>query len=237
MEIIQRLQYLPTTSSVVPVSSSQKVSLGVTNAESDTVAENAAEVPKEAILTEVESTAASEEPHSVAAEVTPPALEPAPTAVTPSPSPAVAAQTTSPAIAEETPSATAEATPPAVEPVPIAAAPSPTPAVAEPTPQLLYHSDRHEIIKLLETSDLSTLSDEDEDTVDELPTPPECTGVLEAETCSVAITPEAPASDNDAHNPETSASFSHCPPLRWKLSKMCNRQPSGDNFEEQIDVN
>ncbi|XP_049766379.1 calphotin-like [Schistocerca cancellata] len=134
MEIIQRLQYLPTTSSVVPISSSQKVSLGVTNAESDTVAENAAEVPKEAILTEVESTAASEEPHSVTAEVTPPALEPAPTAVTPSPSPAVAAQTTSPAIAEETPSATAEATPPAVEPVPIAAAPSPTPAVAEPTP-------------------------------------------------------------------------------------------------------
>ncbi|XP_049786002.1 uncharacterized protein LOC126188440 [Schistocerca cancellata] len=131
---LERLQYLPTTSSVVPVSSSQKVSLGVTNAESDTVAENAAEVPKEAILTEVESTAASEEPHSVTAEVTPPALEPAPTAVTPSPSPAVAAQTTSPAIAEETPSATAEATPPAVEPVPIAAAPSPTPAVAEPTP-------------------------------------------------------------------------------------------------------
>ncbi|XP_049957740.1 calphotin-like [Schistocerca serialis cubense] len=119
---------------VVPVSSSQKVSLGVTNAESDTVTVNAAEVPKEAILTEVESTAASEEPRSVTAEVTPPALEPAPTAVTPSPSPAVAAQNTSPAIAEETPSATAEATPPAVEPVPIAAAPSPTPAVAEPTP-------------------------------------------------------------------------------------------------------
>ncbi|XP_049941008.1 uncharacterized protein LOC126417153 [Schistocerca serialis cubense] len=108
--------------------------LGVTNAESDTVTENAAEVPKEAILTEVESTAASEEPRSVTAEATPPALEPAPTAVTPSPSPAVAAQITSPAIAEETPSATAEATPPAVEPVPIAAAPSPTPAVAEPTP-------------------------------------------------------------------------------------------------------
>ncbi|XP_047105197.1 translation initiation factor IF-2-like [Schistocerca piceifrons] len=134
MIIIQRLQYLPTTSSVVPVSSSQKVSLGVTNAESDIVTENAAETPKEAILTEVESTAASEEPCSVTAEVTPPALEPAPTAVTPSPSPAIAAQTTSPAIAEETPSATAEATPPAVEPVPIAAAPSPTPVVAEPTP-------------------------------------------------------------------------------------------------------
>ncbi|XP_047100341.1 extensin-like [Schistocerca piceifrons] len=134
MEIIQRLQYLPTTSSVVPVSSSQKVSLGVTNAESDTVTENAAEGPKEAILTEVESTAASEEPRSVTAEATPPALERAPTAVTPSPSPAVTAQTTSPEIAEETPSATAEATPPAVELVPIAAAPSPTPAVVEPTP-------------------------------------------------------------------------------------------------------
>ncbi|XP_047118257.1 arabinogalactan protein 1-like [Schistocerca piceifrons] len=134
MEIIQRLQYLPTTSSVVPVSSSQKVSLGVTDAELDTVTENAAEVPKEAILTEVESTAASEEPRSVTAEVTPPALERAPTAVTPSPSPAVTAQTTSPEIAEETPSATAEATPPAVELVPTAAAPSPTPAVVEPTP-------------------------------------------------------------------------------------------------------
>ncbi|XP_049939146.1 mucin-2-like [Schistocerca serialis cubense] len=129
---VTRLQYLPTTYSVVPVSSSQKVSLGVTDAELDTVTENAAEVPKEAILTEVESTAGSEEPRSVTAEVTPPALERAPTAVTPSPSPAVTAQTTSPEIAEET--ATAEATPPAVELVPIAAAPSPTPAVAEPTP-------------------------------------------------------------------------------------------------------
>ncbi|XP_049772424.1 fibrous sheath CABYR-binding protein-like [Schistocerca cancellata] len=80
----------------------------------------------------VESTAVSEEPPSVTAEVTPPAIEPAPTAATSSP--AVAEQTPSPAIAEEIPSATAEATPPAVEPVPIAAAPSPTLAVAEPTP-------------------------------------------------------------------------------------------------------
>ncbi|XP_047098703.1 mucin-7-like [Schistocerca piceifrons] len=67
--------------------------------------------------TAVESTAASEEPPSVTAEVAPPATPPSP----------------SPAAAEETPSATAEAAPPAVEPVTIAAALSPTPAVAEPT--------------------------------------------------------------------------------------------------------
>ncbi|XP_049794693.1 uncharacterized protein LOC126204361 [Schistocerca nitens] len=117
MEIIKRLQHLPTSSAGVPVSSPQKVSPGMTNAESDTETENAAEVPKAAILTAVESTAASEEPPSVTAEVAPPATTPSP----------------SPAAAEETPSATAEAAPPAVEPVPIAAAPSPTPVVAEPT--------------------------------------------------------------------------------------------------------
>ncbi|XP_049942854.1 mucin-7-like [Schistocerca serialis cubense] len=125
MEIIKRLQHLPTSSAGVPVSSPQKVSPGMTNAESDTVTENAAEVPKAAILTAVELTAASEEPPSVTAEV-------APLATTPSPS--------LPAAAEETPSATAEAAPPAVEPVTIAAAPSPTPAVAEPTALPIAHS-------------------------------------------------------------------------------------------------
>ncbi|XP_047121363.1 vegetative cell wall protein gp1-like [Schistocerca piceifrons] len=97
----------------------------MTNAVSDTVTENTAEVHKAAKLTAVESTSVSEEPLSVTAEVTPPALEPAPTSATPSPSPAVA---------KETPPATAEAAPPAEEPVSTAAAPSPTPAVAEPTP-------------------------------------------------------------------------------------------------------
>ncbi|XP_049764452.1 piggyBac transposable element-derived protein 3-like [Schistocerca cancellata] len=82
----------------------------------------------------------------------------------------------------------------------------------------------NEIIKLLETSDLSSLSDED-DPVDEPPTPPEGIGVLEVEGCNVDVTPEAPAS----------ASSSHCRPLRWRQSKMCNRQTSDDNFEEQID--
>ncbi|XP_049855407.1 uncharacterized protein LOC126335972 [Schistocerca gregaria] len=81
-----------------------------------------------------------------------------------------------------------------------------------------------EIIKLLETGNLSSLSDED-DPVVEPPTPRKRNGVLEIEGCNVDVTPEASAS----------ASSSHCRPLRWRQSKMCKRQPSEDNFEEQTD--
>ncbi|XP_049796410.1 olfactomedin-like protein 2B [Schistocerca nitens] len=110
MEIIKRLQHLPTTSSP------QKVFPGMTNAESYSVTENAAEVPKAAILTAV-----SEEPVSVTAEATPPTVQPVPTAAAPSPSPTVVDPTPFPVIPETNsqPAATKSTNPPAeTEPAP-----------------------------------------------------------------------------------------------------------------------